>query len=262
MAAQVAGACVGAMRRQPHVRASGSRLCRRTTRSSGALWLARSSRPSGCCSSSSASCGRAGPQIGRVRGRRLHRGGVLVHLVDQLRQSRGHDRPRSLTDTFAGIAPSVVPAFVVAQIVGGAARGRRWRGSSARTSRGRSRHAPRRDRRDHRGGLTCPSRGLTVDQNLALRSAAQRLAQEFAGVFGEETIERFLTTSYDQFARPRNASTNFLPLMAERFARQRLKALATRRGQGGRRAADRPLPLRPQRGAVPDGTGVVQPPGR
>ena len=75
-----------------------------------------------------------------------------------------------------------------------------------------------------------PERGLTVDQNLALRSAAQRLAQEFAGVFGEETIERFLTSSYDQFAH-RATATNFLPIMAERFARQRLKALARVEGK-------------------------------
>ena len=75
-----------------------------------------------------------------------------------------------------------------------------------------------------------PESGLTVDQNLALRSAARRLAGEFAGVFGGETIERFLTSSYDQFAH-RATATNFLPIMAERFARQRLKALARVEGK-------------------------------
>ena len=44
-------------------------------------------------------------------------------------------------------------------------------------------------------------------------------------MFGEETIERFLYSSYDQFAA-RATVPNFLPLLAERFARQRLKALA------------------------------------
>ncbi len=66
---------------------------------------------------------------------------------------------------------------------------------------------------------------LTIDQRLALKSAAARLAEQFDGVFGPETIERFLTSSYDQFAR-RATAENFLPVLAERFARQRLHALA------------------------------------
>ena len=66
---------------------------------------------------------------------------------------------------------------------------------------------------------------LSVDQQLALHTAAGRLADEFAGVFGPETIERFLHGSYDQFAA-RSTVARFLPLVAERFARQRLTALA------------------------------------
>jgi arsenate reductase (thioredoxin) len=66
---------------------------------------------------------------------------------------------------------------------------------------------------------------ISVDQQLALRTAAAQLAGEFAGVYGTETIERFLYTSYDQFAS-RSTVPNFLPLLAERFARQRLQALA------------------------------------
>jgi len=66
---------------------------------------------------------------------------------------------------------------------------------------------------------------LSIDQQLALRTAAANLGQEFTGVFGSETIERFLHSSYDQFAG-RAAVPNFLPLLAERFARQRLRALA------------------------------------
>ena len=67
--------------------------------------------------------------------------------------------------------------------------------------------------------------GLSIDQQLALRTAASRLGEQFAGIYGPETIERFLHSSYDQFA---SGSTvpNFLPLLAERFARQRLTALA------------------------------------
>lgn len=71
--------------------------------------------------------------------------------------------------------------------------------------------------------------GLSIDQRLALRTAATRLGEEFDGVFGRETIERFLHTSYDQFATPRSVP-NFLPLLAERFARLRLQALARAEG--------------------------------
>jgi protein-tyrosine-phosphatase len=71
---------------------------------------------------------------------------------------------------------------------------------------------------------------LTVDQQLALKSAAVRLAEQFEGVFGTETVERFLTSSYDQFAT-RATAVNFLPVMAERFARQRLQALARVEGK-------------------------------
>jgi arsenate reductase len=64
----------------------------------------------------------------------------------------------------------------------------------------------------------------TADMRHALRTAAARLAREFAGVYGTETIERFLHSSYDQFAAHATVPT-YLPLLAERFARQRLHAL-------------------------------------
>jgi len=66
---------------------------------------------------------------------------------------------------------------------------------------------------------------LSIDQQLALRTAAANLGIQFAGIYGKETIERFLTTSFDQFASTATVS-HFLPLLAERFARQRLTALA------------------------------------
>ena len=71
---------------------------------------------------------------------------------------------------------------------------------------------------------------LTPDQTLAMKTAARHLKDEFSGVFGVETIENFLTTSYDQFASRANFP-NFLPLLAERFARQRLHALAKVEGK-------------------------------
>ena len=41
---------------------------------------------------------------------------------------------------------------------------------------------------------------LGPDQQYALRSAVRNLGDQFSGVFGAETIERFLYSSYDQFA--------------------------------------------------------------
>jgi arsenate reductase (thioredoxin) len=68
-------------------------------------------------------------------------------------------------------------------------------------------------------------RDITLDQQVALKHAATRLARDFDETFNVETIERFLHSSYDQFAG-RATVANFLPLLAERFARQRLHALA------------------------------------
>jgi arsenate reductase len=73
-------------------------------------------------------------------------------------------------------------------------------------------------------------RDLSIDQRHALTTAATRLERDFAEVFGLETIERFLQSSYEQFAG-RATIANFLPLLAERFAHQRLYALARVEGK-------------------------------
>ena len=73
-------------------------------------------------------------------------------------------------------------------------------------------------------------RDLSIDQQLALKTAATRLQREFDCTFGVETIERFLYSSYYKFAG-RATVPNFLPLLAERFARQRLNALARVEGK-------------------------------
>lgn len=71
---------------------------------------------------------------------------------------------------------------------------------------------------------------LSIDQRMALKTAATELQSDFGGMFGVETIERFLHSSYDQFANHASVA-NFLPLLAERFARQRLRALAKAEGK-------------------------------
>ena len=65
----------------------------------------------------------------------------------------------------------------------------------------------------------------SVEQGLALKTAATRLQRGFSDTFSTETIERFLYASYDEFAG-HAVITNYLPLLAERFARQRLTALS------------------------------------
>jgi arsenate reductase len=71
---------------------------------------------------------------------------------------------------------------------------------------------------------------LSADQRLGMKTAASRLESEFGQMFGTETIERFLSSSHDQFAHHASVQ-NFLPLLAERFARQRLRALARAEGK-------------------------------
>ena len=73
---------------------------------------------------------------------------------------------------------------------------------------------------------------MSTEQQHLLRTAAAHLVREFEGTFGKPTIEEFLASSYDQFAG-RATVSNFLPLLAERFARQRLRALAKVEGRAG-----------------------------
>ena len=67
---------------------------------------------------------------------------------------------------------------------------------------------------------------LSIDQSLALRHAATRLGRSSSTASsGSRPSTGSCTRSYDQFAGHATIS-KFLPLMAERFARQRLRALA------------------------------------
>lgn len=66
-----------------------------------------------------------------------------------------------------------------------------------------------------------------------LHRAAERLAQQFAGMVSEETVERVVFESYAALARTANVSTH-LPTVTEKFARDRLVALAQSRGLIGK----------------------------
>ena len=66
---------------------------------------------------------------------------------------------------------------------------------------------------------------LTTEQQYLIKQAAERLKGEFAGVFSVETIERFMTESQAQL-ESRATVTTWLPILIERFARDRFRALA------------------------------------
>jgi arsenate reductase (thioredoxin) len=61
-----------------------------------------------------------------------------------------------------------------------------------------------------------------------VRQAAQRLAEEFTGIYSEETIERYLAESLDLLGGAR--INVYVPVLAHRFARERLRALAQSEG--------------------------------
>lgn len=63
------------------------------------------------------------------------------------------------------------------------------------------------------------------DLDGVLERVADRLDDNFTGVFSKETIKRYVTESYDLLAK--NATvTVHLPSLTERFAKDRLRALA------------------------------------
>ena len=66
---------------------------------------------------------------------------------------------------------------------------------------------------------------LTLDQQHLVDTVAARLEPHFAGTFGPETIERFVQDSLERLLPTAKIAT-YLPVLAEKFARQRLTALA------------------------------------
>jgi arsenate reductase (thioredoxin) len=57
-----------------------------------------------------------------------------------------------------------------------------------------------------------------------IRHVAARVRDDFAGIFGPETVERFIADSYSALSKSKVQS--FVPLFVERFTRDRLRALA------------------------------------
>ncbi|MGD2059762.1 MAG: arsenate reductase ArsC [Acidimicrobiia bacterium] len=65
---------------------------------------------------------------------------------------------------------------------------------------------------------------LSTAEKLQIRQAAERLQRQFEGQLNTETIERFMNDSLDTLVARARTST-WIPLLAERFARDRLRAL-------------------------------------
>ncbi len=63
---------------------------------------------------------------------------------------------------------------------------------------------------------------MHTEQAQSLESARAALIEEFAGVFGAETVGRCLEDSYQKLLPA--SIQGFLPLLAQRFARERLRA--------------------------------------
>jgi arsenate reductase len=65
-----------------------------------------------------------------------------------------------------------------------------------------------------------------------IERAAERLQEEFAGVFSQETIARYMAESTDLLGEAR--VNVFVPVLAHRFCRERLRALAQAEGVLGK----------------------------
>ena len=242
--AQIIGGCLGAivanlMFDLPAVEWST------TSRSSGALWLSEVVATiglllviHGCVRT-----GRAGVVAFAVG---LWIGGAYFFTSSTSFANPAVTIARTLSDTFAGIEPSSAPMFIVMQLLGGVLAFFLIRFLYPNTE-GR--------------WLMASSDQLTLAQRHVLLTVRTQLQDEFAGVFGPETIERFLTDSLDKLL-PQARITTFTPVFAERFARDRLTALAKIEGKTPRDHPLRAVPVRPQRRPLPDGRRLAATPRR
>ena len=74
-----------------------------------------------------------------------------------------------------------------------------------------------------------PLSAAPIEMRPLIRASAERLRTDFAGVLGEETIQRFMAESWESLQGAKVAA--FVPLFVERFTRQRLRALARVEGK-------------------------------
>jgi arsenate reductase len=70
---------------------------------------------------------------------------------------------------------------------------------------------------------------MTLEDQASIGTIVTRLTPEFEGVFASETLERWVAESWEQLSGTAKVRA-FLPVLAERFARERLRAVATVEG--------------------------------
>ena len=102
---------------------------------------------------------------------------------------------------------------------------------------------------------------LSTAQKHLIHTAAVRLEDKFKGIFGPETIERYINDSLDQLL-PNSEVVSFVPIFVERFAKDRLRALAK---VEGKMISDKPSVMflvRAQRRPIADGLRLAQIPVR
>ena len=228
---QVAGACVGAMVANlmfdlPAIDVSTN------TRSSSGLWLGEAV----------AAFGLLLVILGVVRAGRASVAafavGGYIAAAYWFTSSTSFANPavtigRMLSNTFAGIAPSSVPMFIVMQVLGAllaVALGLFLFPDIPATDLVVPHESPE-DTHDRPPAHRRPAARTQIRGRDGSPSSSTACS-------GPRPSNGSSTSSYDQFAG-RATATNFLPVMAERFARQRLQGARTRRGQGPRRAARR-----------------------
>jgi protein-tyrosine-phosphatase len=77
--------------------------------------------------------------------------------------------------------------------------------------------------------MTEPTTPTDGERRRLVAQTAMRLEREFAGVCGRETIARFIAEAEDEFKSQARVTT-WLPVIVERFARERLRAHARTQG--------------------------------
>ena len=79
--------------------------------------------------------------------------------------------------------------------------------------------------------------GALLSADAVLHRAAERLAQQFDGMVNAETVERVVFESYAALGRTASIKTH-LPSLAEKFAHDRLTALAQSKGVVAKRVPE------------------------
>src|ERR1022692_3345539 len=88
----------------------------------------------------------------------------------------------------------------------------------------------RRLRRNSLSGRSVMHTEMSPLMRASLDDATRKLSGKFRGVFSEETVARCVEDSYAQIGDRPTVGPNFMPIFIERFARERLQAVAQAQG--------------------------------